>query len=479
MPLAKTVSTYIGIRGYTIYKSALSVQDQRWIRETLRVTPFTPGAPGEAPSFDVYRESPAKFYLPRYFGVEHFGPPDSNLLPDSSLISCPFVGELRDYQIPVVKSFLCLPVGERSGIIDLPCGYGKTSCALFIACKLGKKTLVIVHKTFLLTQWEERINQFVPSARVGRIQGETYDVDGKDIVIGMLQSLSMKNYPKGAFSQFGLTIIDECHHMPSNVFSRALNKIETDHTLGLSATVDRKDGLTRVLKMFIGDVVYTKKREPQSCVEVRRLEYLDAELLALLSEDSTDYRGKVKYSGFISKLCASTGRTQFIHDTIVAELGAREGQQILVLSQHKVLLADLAKLLDSAGVEWGFYIGGMKQVALEGSSRKRVILATYTMASEGLDIKTLTTLVLATPRTDIVQAVGRIMRSNHARPLIMDIVDGHGVLLNQWRKRLTYYKKNKYRVRSASSHSWRDPAAWSEIKPRPRRTKSHANKCVL
>lgn len=76
--------------------------------------------------------------------------------------------------------------------------------------KTTKSTLVIVHKSFLLNQWIERIQQFLPSARVGRIQGQIIDTENKDIVIGMLQSLSMKEYPKDTFQQFGLAIYDEC-----------------------------------------------------------------------------------------------------------------------------------------------------------------------------------------------------------------------------------------------------------------------------
>ena len=88
------------------------------------------------------------------------------------------------------------------------------------------------------------------------------------------------------------------------------------------------------------------------------------------------------------------------------------------------------------------YVGGMKERDLALASEKPVLLATYGMAAEGLDIKTLTTLVLATPRTDIVQAVGRILRSDHVRPLIVDIIDTHECFQRQWKKRLAYYHKN-------------------------------------
>ena len=83
----------------------------------------------------------------------------------------------------------------------------------------------------------------------------------KDIVIGMLQSLSMREYPSDIFQSFGLTIVDECHHIAAEVFVRSLFKVVTPYTLGLSATMQRKDGLTKVFKMFLGDIVYTEKRD--------------------------------------------------------------------------------------------------------------------------------------------------------------------------------------------------------------------------
>ena len=450
----EATSTYLGRRGYTVYKSALSLQDQRWLRKTLNVAPYVPGSPVQPASFDVYRESANKLYIPRHFGIEHFGAPDADMLAEPTPVQLTFAGDLRSYQIPVVSAFVDAPTPYKCGVIDLPCGFGKTSCALNAISRLGVKTLVIVHKSFLMGQWEERIRQFLPTARIGRIQGERFDIDDKDIVMGMLQSLSMKTYPVDAFESFGLTIIDECHHIPSEVFSRTLNKITTKHTLGLSATVKRKDGLSKLLNMFIGEVVYTIKRKPQSSVEVRgiRFEHGDAEFGGTV----LDYRGKVMHSSMITKLCNNDLRTRFISKLIEAEMKCGQ-QQILVLSQNRNVLTDLYDLLTLANVSCGFYVGGMKEKDLALAANKPVLLATYGMAAEGLDIKTLTTLVLATPRTDIVQAVGRILRSEHKRPLIIDIIDTHECFQRQWKKRLLYYHKNEYAVKLGTSKSCLDP----------------------
>ena len=94
----------------------------------------------------------------------------------------------------------------------------------------------------------------------------------------------------------------------------------------------------------------------------------------------------------------------------------------------------------------GYYIGGMKEKDLKMSESKKIIIATYAMASEALDIKSLTTLILATPKTDITQAVGRILRVKHARPMVIDIVDRHDIFKRQWNKRRIFYQKNKYTI---------------------------------
>jgi predicted helicase len=88
----------------------------------------------------------------------------------------------------------------------------------------------------------------------------------------------------------------------------------------------------------------------------------------------------------------------------------------------------------------------MKEHLLKESESKKIIIATYAMASEGLDIKTLTTLFMATPKSDVCQSVGRILRSKHATPLVIDIVDPHCVFLSQSKKRNAYYSKKKYSI---------------------------------
>ena len=438
------MSNYLGKKGYTLHKSDLTVSQQLNIRKMLRVRPYVPNSPVKGDEFEVYRESNSKLYVPRYFGIEHFGRPSRCKLPEPEKISLPFAGDLRDYQKHIVGEFM-KKTSDGGGLLEIPCGRGKTVMALKILSEVGLKTLVIVHKSFLLNQWVERIEQFLPGARIGRIQGQTIDIENKDIVIGMLQSLSMKEYPDTMFESFGLTIVDEVHHIAAEVFVRSLFRIVSRHMLGLSATMQRKDGLTKVFKMFLGDVVYKEKANMEHNVLVKAIEFQSSDVE--FNEIVYDYRGNPQYSTMISKLCNFYDRSNFILSVLKESFQNDPKQQIIVLAHNKNLLTYLYKAIDEDGYATvGYYVGGMKEAALKESESKNIIIATYSMASEALDIKTLTTLLMATPKTDITQSVGRILRTKHAQPVVIDIIDKHDLFQRQWQKRKTYYHKQNYEI---------------------------------
>ena len=451
----KTLSTYLGPRGYTLLKSDLSNEQLEFLRKKLTVRPTSSGTAfgaADTAEYPIYRESPNKLYLPRFFGEREFGPVKRMAISGGEDIDVPFAGSLRPIQIPVVEAFMtkvACPEGG-GGLLELPCAFGKTVLSLKIIAELKKKTLVIVNKEFLLNQWIERIQQFLPKARVGRIQGPEINIEGKDIVLGMLQSISMKDYDATVFESFGLTIIDEVHHISSEVFSKALFKIVSKYMLGLSATMERKDGTTYVFKQFLGEVVFKGEREEEHNVEVRALEFVSKD--AEFNQVECDFRGNPKYSTMIVKLCDFVDRSDFIVQVVRDLLVEQPGAQIMILAHNRSLLTYLHdSILQQNIATAGYYVGGMREASLKETEEKQVVLATYAMAAEALDIKTLNTLVMATPKTDIVQSVGRILREKHEKPLVVDIVDKHDVFQNQWTKRRRYYKKCEYTIKTMDS----------------------------
>ena len=453
--MPKTLNTYIGSKGYTIPKSEMSEEQIQYVKDALTVSPVTPGIMLAATTkFPAYRESTKKMYVPRFFGIEHFGEPKEVKIPEGDDIEVPFVGTLRDYQVEVVDAFRAATTSSCGGLVNLPCGSGKPTVALNIVSVMRKKTLIIVHKEFLLNQWVERIQQYLPSARVGRIQGQIIDIEGKDIVIGMLQSLSMKDYEDSVFSSFGMLLIDEVHHIGSEVFSCALYKIVTKYTLGLSATMDRKDGTTYVFKMFLGDIVYKISEKKQRNVQVRSIQYKSDD--RAFNTVEYDFRGNPAYSTMISKLCEHRPRSEFILKVVQDMFVENPAQQIMIIAHNKNVLTYLHDAIAEREIATvGYYVGGMKESALKKTEEKQVVIATYAMAAEALDIKTLCTLIMVTPKTDIEQSVGRILRSDHEQPVVVDIVDSHDPFIKQWNKRKTFYKKENYKIIKTCSNAYK------------------------
>ena len=489
------MNTSLGNRGYTILKEELNSKELFSLRADLTVKPFVSQDYGaQAVPFPVYCESKRKLYLPRYFGLKRFGKPLINKINDGEKVTMEFPLKLKPKQEPIAEAFLKAAHDTGGGIISVPCGYGKTVIGLYLASKLGVKTLVVVHKEFLVNQWKERIAQFLPYARIGRLQGNKIYVEGYDIVIGMLQSISMKEYPEDLFNDFGFVIYDECHHLGAETFSRALLKTVCRYTLGLSATPTRADGLTKVFQWHLGDMVYKINKREEENVDVKMIKYepqpslskakglkskkygasfpaLDEEDLEeqatsssfmfgandAENEDSVEgynkiilnYNKKPNMPQMINNICSYMPRTLKIVSEAIECL--KEGRKLLILSDRREHLKALHAEFEKTEYSSGFYLGGMKEKDLEITEGKRVILGTFSMASEGFDCRyPLDTIILASPKSNIEQAVGRILRQEAKDrkfvPLVIDILDEFSSFSGQCFKRSKFYKKNKYNI---------------------------------
>ena len=232
------MTTKLTKNGYTIKKCEHGTTLIKEIKDELTVKPFSynKNQKKDANRFCVFLESPKKLYLPRFYGYNKFGEPTENKINDGDDIDISFNGSLRPEQLPIEDLYLKNAREKGGGIISIKCGGGKTVLALHITSVLKKKTLVVVHKDFLMTQWRDRIMEFLPDAKIGKIQQNTIDIEGKDVVLAMVQSLSMKEYPEGPFDSFGLAIFDECRQLGAEVFYKSMAKVASKYRLGLSAT---------------------------------------------------------------------------------------------------------------------------------------------------------------------------------------------------------------------------------------------------
>jgi len=411
------------------------------LKKELMILPYVENAT----RFPIFRISDKFFYMPKYYGINKFGLPDVENIKeqDGTIVEFEFKGDLRDYQKSTCDLILNHLKVKQSGLASIYTGWGKTCAALWLTSQMNRKTLIIVHTENLLNQWRERITDFlgIPADEIGIIQGPKTDVQNKKIVIGMIQSISMKEYPTETFKDFGFTVMDECHHTPGRIFSRVFYKIGTKYNLGLSATLTRSDGLTKVIKYFLGEVIVNLKL----CTIIPNITVYYSNIESL--QQKTMINGKINMPAMITDLCDSFARNLEIINIIKNKYS--EERKMLVLTDRRNHCNELRRLLCTFDEKYidnsALYYGGIKNDKLQEANTKRIIFATYQIASEGYDNPKLDTLIMASPKTKIEQAVGRILRQqNENEPEIIDIVDAWSIFNNLFFKRMKFYKCKKY-----------------------------------
>lgn len=358
----------------------------------------------------------------------------------------------------------------KGGILKLGCGIGKTNIAIYLSHKLKLKTLVIVHKEFLMDQWIERYKSLT-NAKIGIIRQDKVDIKGKDVVIGMLQSISMKDYDQEIFNEFGFVVYDEVHHVASKVFSQALMKTSAEFTLGLSATPERSDGLFKVIKWHIGDILYSMEKKIDYRVLVKKIYFRSEDVL--FKEKKRWFQGRMapNHTSMIDNLAKIQSRNKLIINMVNTLKNL--GRKMLILSYRVEHLVKLKSMIDVIIQNDGeqhiyntyFYMGDTKKGERKMAEKDGdIIFATMQLAEEGLDIAHLDTILFALPvsiqkekgsgniKSDktLIQSVGRILRNDKLNeltqiPLVIDISDILSIYQGWSRKRDEVFdKKNWY-----------------------------------
>ena len=333
-----------------------------------------------------------------------------------------------------------------------------TSLAIRTSAWLGLKTIVVVHKEFLLKQWKSVIEECT-NARVGIIQRDKVEVEGKDIVIAMLHSLVMRKnpYPESTFQDFGMVIYDECHHLGSEMFSKSLQLTASRYTLGLSATPRRKDGLTQVFLNYLGPMFHQEKRSGNNDVWVKFLEVeSESAHFDLEMNQHTGTKDTGKMITNISKFDAANHLILELCRLLVKD----KPRKVLVLGARREQLEWLSQAWNELSYKncknkyatGGLYYGNLRMNKklywdmLEKSAKCDIIWGTNDIAKEGLDIKDLNTLVMLNGGQDVEQSVGRILRKFHKEvpPTVIDIVYKCGNFPKHANVRRDYYTSENY-----------------------------------
>ena len=426
--------TILSPKGYVVQKASLSYRQQVELYGRLTVKPISHPDYPAAPAFPAYATTTDTLHVPRQWGLDHFGEPARREFADHICPNLIFHGNLRPNQMEAYETTIRHLTEHGTGVLSLPTGHGKTIITLALLAHLKQRACILVHKTHLLQQWKEQIATFLPQCKVGVVQGSSKTFRPEcDIILVMIQT--MQNISTDVPAIFGITVVDETHHLPSASFSKCMYKVNAKYLLGLSATPTRKDGLTKVLLWHMGEIMYEGKpdRSQQKATDVYFYKY-DCHTLSL------DPR---RHADMITRMIHHDGRNTFIISTICKLLAADANRKryILVLSErrhHATFLYE--EIQNRTDRSCGLVLGGLAKEAFDIEKEKQIVFSTYQALSEGVDIQNLNTLILATPKADIIQSMGRIFRKVHTEvnPMIIDFVDSQ--LFSKSRKRLAAYK---------------------------------------
>lgn len=377
--------------------------------------------------------------VPKFFKYQKYNFNHVKNLLDSNIkkIDIEFLASLNNQQLQVINNTEKKLINDLNILYCLPCGFGKTVLSIYWICKLKIKTFILVHKEDLLNQWIERIKQFtnIKEEEITIINSKNKKInDNVSIIIGMIQTIMTDNFDDSIIPQdIGLLICDECHHLGAQQFNQSIRKIPTKYYISLSATPYRKDGSEIVYKSFLGYNEYMQERLFNDPVVVFKCKYDFSDEFKNCNEK---FINNVKQFSNLTTLITEHKER---NDKILILLNEliNQNKKILILSNR---ISQLDYLFSNIQKNHNLVIHRSYGKNREDVNNCDILFATYAMASEGLDVKNLNTLILASPITNIIQCCGRIMRENNGtQRQIYDIIDD--ILENFYYVRKKHYLK--------------------------------------
>lgn len=358
---------------------------------------------------------------------------------DGEAVHFPKAPAPRPHQVKLFDETARFLKQGLSGIVSAYTGWGKTVLGYHAAVVVGRKTLVITTKDDIYKQWIEGAKTFLGLAphEIGEIRGDKCEVVGTKFVVAMIHSLSKDGkYPDWIGQGFGLVIFDEVHRVPAEQFSNVVDMFPARLRLGLSATPERADGKELLVLSHIGPI--RAKTEAQLMVPkvLRFLSTWDCPRVLRADPESGQRR--------VVRLPHEPGKTAHVEKIVAADpvrnhmlaelihAAYEKNRQLVVFSTLHEHLRSLHRachaIFGISGRKMGFYIGAQTKAEREQREREKVkpiLFTTYTMMGEGTSIDWLDACLLAMPRANVTQPVGRIRREfpDKGEPVVLDVVD--------------------------------------------------------
>ena len=372
-------------------------------------------------------------------------------LADNGRIEYPGQVPLYEYQERAVEAMR----KAGCGILQSPCGSGKTQMGISLAARIGKKTLWVTHTADLLTQSYERAEQYYPRELLGKITAGRVQI-GSHLTFATVQTLSKLDLQKYKYT-WDVIIVDECHRVsgtPSGMkmFYRVMSSLAARYKYGLSATVHRSDGLIKSTFAVLGNVKY---QVPDEAVAEKTMQVriLRRDTGVQINRSCLDTDGTLVYSKLMEYLVNDAKRS----DRILSDLIDNQQHFNLILSDRLLHLQQIMAAMPPEIRQYAVMIDGkmtskkakadrIRAIEEMRSGEKHFLFASYNLAKEGLDIPRLDRLYLVTPKKDyavVTQSIGRIARTFEGKEdaVCYDYVDDIQFCENQWKRRKTSYRK--------------------------------------
>ena len=344
-----------------------------------------------------------------------------------------FKFDLRESQKEVFDSI------EDNAIINAWVSWGKTFTGLAIAGKLGQKTLVVTHTVPLRNQWAKEVEK-VYGIKPSIIGSGSFDTSGV-VVVGNTQTL-YRNIER-VQRLFGTIILDEMHHVSSPTFSKIIDTSYARYKIGLSGTIERKDGKHVVFRDYFGSQVYKPPKE----------NFMTPKVHVVKSEVRFMDNARVPWANRVTNL---TNNEEYQHTiSLLAAAYAARGHKVLVVSDRVTFMKRCAEL---TGEKATCVTGELSHEEREERmsdikyGRKDILYGTQAIFSEGISLNELSCLILATPVNNeplLTQLIGRIIRLQEEKrdPVIIDIHLKGNTARRQASARMGHYMKQGYEIK--------------------------------
>ena len=341
-----------------------------------------------------------------------------------------FKGELLKRQKEVRDEILEVLNRTKSVVLSLHTGFGKTVMALYLACKIKQKTIILCHRKIIIDQWVSSIKKYIPDATYSilgeKIKKKSEFVDSKECDILICNVINVPKQEREFYNRFGCVIIDEIHTVCTDSFSKSLLYLFPKYVIGLSATPFRSDGMDRIIELYCGpEIIYRKLSKPFNVYKLNT---------GYKPDPKVNIAGQMDWNSVLEGQSTNLKRNKLIVNLCRYFIT----RNILVLVKRKEHALILQNLLKECGENVDVFMD-TQTTFNEGC---RILIATYSKGGVGFDFPKLDMFISgADVEEGFMQYIGRIFRRDDVSPIYIDLIDEMSTIKKHSTERLKICKE--------------------------------------